>query len=287
MLLQHRARVRTIRWDDQDAGVAGAEQIVVEPTALDIHVRKQPAVLVSALLLASCVTPPQPATVTLTAAGPGPTPFSTATSLEGLPAGWRPYRLSRFKKFTDYKLVKTPEAGVVMASHAEASASGLEYPTSYDLREYPWLAWRWKVPKMVEGARNSLAHIEDSPARVVVIFEGGREQLPPGEQVNYDLAKAIAGTTLPYATLMYVWDDNLPYGTVVQHNLSSRVKSIVVGSKASLGTWVEERHNLLNDYKRAFGEDPPKVIAVGLMTDTDNSATVANAFYGDIRLLKN
>jgi hypothetical protein len=154
------------------------------------------------------------------------------------------------------------------------------------VREYPWLAWRWKVPKMVEGARNSAAHIEDSPARVVVTFEGGRDKLPPDEQINYDLAKAIAGTTLPYATLMYVWDDNLPYGTVVQHNMSSRVKSIVVGSKAGLGNWVEERHNLLEDYRRAFNEDPPRASAVGFMTDSDNSATVANAFYGDIQLLR-
>lgn len=242
--------------------------------------------MVAALLLSACVSAPPPATVTPDAEGPTPTPFSTATSLEGLPAGWRPYRLSRFKKYTEYKLVKTPEAGVVMAATADASASGLEYPTSFDVHEYPWLAWRWRVPKSIEGSRNSLAHIEDAPARMVVTFEGGRDKLPPEEQINYDLAKAIAGTTLPYATLMYVWDDNLPYGAVVQHNLSSRVKSIVVGSKASLGTWVEERHNLLNDYKRAFGEDPPKAMAVGFMTDSDNSATLANAFYGDILLLR-
>jgi hypothetical protein len=191
-----------------------------------------------------------------------------------------------FKKPTQYHLVNTAEEGVVIESRAHASASGLEYPTSFDLQEYPWLEWRWKVPKMVEGTRNSLAHIEDSPARMVVTFEGGRDKLAPDEQMNYDLAKAIAGTTMPYATLMYVWDDNLPYGTVVQHNMTTRVKSIVVGSKASLGSWVVERHNLLNDYRRAFREDPPRASAVGFMTDTDNTQTVAGAFYGDIRLLK-
>jgi hypothetical protein len=246
-----------------------------------------PAAIAAALLLASCaVTPPPAAEAPAAGADPNPTPFSTATTLDALPPGWRPYRLSRFKKFSEYHLVKTPDKGVVMEGTSDASASGLEYPTSFDVHEYPWLAWRWKVPKMVEGARNSAAHIEDSPARVVVTFEGGRDKLPPDEQINYDLAKAIAGTTLPYATLMYVWDDNLPYGTVVQHNMSSRVKSIVVGSKAGLGNWVEERHNLLEDYRRAFNEDPPRASAVGFMTDSDNSATVANAFYGDIQLLR-
>ena len=242
-----------------------------------------PAAILAALLLASCASMPPPAPVA-PAGDPSPTPFSTATSLEGLPEGWRPYRLARFKKLTEYRLVRSPEEGVVMASHADTSASGLEYPTTFDVREYPWLAWRWKVPKMIEGARNTLSHIEDSPARVVVTFEGGRDKLSPAEQMNYDLAKAMAGTTLPYATLMYVWDDTLPYGAVVQHNMTSRVKSIVVGSKAQLGNWVEERHNLLNDYRRAFNEDPPNAMAVGFMTDSDNSASVSSAYYGDIRI---
>jgi menaquinone-dependent protoporphyrinogen IX oxidase len=66
--------------------------------------------------------------------------------------------------------------------------------------------------------------------------------------------------------------------------MTSRVKSIVVGSKAQLGNWVEERHNLLNDYRRAFNEDPPNAMAVGFMTDSDNSASVVNAYYGDIRI---
>ena len=247
-----------------------------------------PAAVLAAVLLASCATVPPPDAVppAPSTGDPSPTPFSTAASLEGLPEGWRKYRLARFKKFTDYRLVKTPDQGVVIESLADASASGLEYPTSFDVHEYPWFAWRWKVPKMVEGTRNSLAHVEDSPARMVVTFEGGRDKLPPDEQMNYDLAKSIAGTTLPYATLMYIWDDTLPYGAVVQHNMSSRVKGIVVGSKAQLGTWVDEKHNLLNDYRRAFREDPPRGMAVGFMTDTDNSATVASALYGDIRLLK-
>jgi len=245
--------------------------------------------IVAGLLLASCasVAPPAPPTPPVAPGGdPSPAPFSTAASLAALPPGWRTYRLARFKKFSEYRLVQTADDGVVLESHSDSSASGLEYLTSFDVHEFPWLAWRWKVPKPIEGARNSLEHIEDSPARVVVTFEGGRDQLPPDEQINYDLAKAIAGTTLPFATLMYVWDDSLPYGAVVQHNLSTRVKAIVVGSKDTLGKWVEERHNLLNDYRRAFREEPPRAMAVGVMTDSDNSASVSGAFFGDIRLLR-
>ncbi len=78
--------------------------------------RLAPAAVLAAVLLASCATVPPPDAVPprLPRAIPSPTPFSTATSLEGLPEGWRKYRLARFKKFTDYRLVRTPDQGVVI-----------------------------------------------------------------------------------------------------------------------------------------------------------------------------
>ena len=45
-----------------------------------------------------------------------------------------------------------------------------------------------------------------------------------------------------------------------------------------------EKH-LVEDYRRAFGEDPPKVGAVAIMTDTDNTGEEAVAWYGAIRFL--
>jgi DUF3047 family protein len=51
------------------------------------------------------------------------------------------------------------------------------------------------------------------------------------------------------------------------------------------GKWIEEERNLVDDYRRAFGEDPPKVGAVAIMTDTDNTGEQAVAWYGAIRFL--
>jgi hypothetical protein len=59
---------------------------------------------------------------------------------------------------------------------------------------------------------------------------------------------------------------------------------VVAGSgQKDLGRWHEERVNLLEDYRRAFGEEPPRVKSVGVMTDSDNTGTRAEAYYGDIR----
>jgi hypothetical protein len=174
-----------------------------------------------------------------------------------------------------------------MRAVADSSASGLQFDTVVDLQEFPWLAWKWKVPETIAEANNSIASVEDSPARVVIFFEGSRDRLPAAEQINYDLAKAIAGNELPYATLMYIWENHLPEGAIITHHFTSRIKMIVAGSgRADLGVWHEERVNVLEDYRRAFGEEPPPVKSVGIMSDSDNTGARTVAYYGDIRFLR-
>jgi hypothetical protein len=71
---------------------------------------------------------------------------------------------------------------------------------------------------------------------------------------------------------------------VIPHHFSTRIQMIVAGSGTKdLGVWHEERVNLFDDYRRAFGEDPPRVKAVGIMSDADNTGARTIAWYGDIR----
>jgi hypothetical protein len=48
------------------------------------------------------------------------------------------------------------------------------------------------------------------------------------------------------------------------------------------GRWLSVRRNIVEDYRRAFGEPPPDVSAIAIMTDTDNTGESALAWYGDI-----
>lgn len=247
-------------------------------------IRPAHPILLAALLAGACATVPAPPREA--AGAPSPAPFSAATAHGELPAGWEPFRITRLKKPTDYRLVRH-DGKVVLEATADASASGLHFHTRADPREHPWLAWKWKVPQANGKADNTLAQAEDSPARVIVVFEGGRDRLPPHEQMNSDLAKAMGGNELPYATLMYIWENRLPEGAIIDHHFTSRVKMIVAASgRDHVGTWQEERVNLLEDYRRAFGEDPPRVRAVGVMSDSDNTRARTVAWYGDIRFEK-
>jgi len=50
------------------------------------------------------------------------------------------------------------------------------------------------------------------------------------------------------------------------------------------GTWVSEERNIFEDYRKMFGEEPPALGGVAIMTDTDDTQDEATAYYGDISL---
>ena len=77
-------------------------------------------------------------------------------------------------------------------------------------------------------------------------------------------------------------------GTIVSNPYTQRTKMIVVESgKKVLNTWNSEERNIFDDYIRAFGEKPPMISGIAIMTDSDNTKEDATAFYGDIQLRGN
>jgi hypothetical protein len=59
----------------------------------------------------------------------------------------------------------------------------------------------------------------------------------------------------------------------------------VESGNGNAGKWVNEERNIYEDYRKFFGEEPPLLGAVALMTDTDNTGEEAVAWYGDITLV--
>ena len=85
--------------------------------------------------------------------------------------------------------------------------------------------------------------------------------------------------------LEYVWDKNLPEGTIMSSPYFGNIKIIVVESGwQNVGNWAFEERNIYEDYKKAFGRKPGEVGAIALMTDTDNTASTAEANYDEIKV---
>jgi hypothetical protein len=212
-------------------------------------------------------------------------PFSGATAGGALPSGWQPLRLSALKRLTEYKLV-ADQGAVVLNAKADAAASGLLAVVDFDIKTAPVMQWRWKIRNLIDDQDNSNAAKEDSPARISLGFEGDKSKLGFRDRTASSLAKAGSGRELPYAQLVYIWSNDKPVGTVIENPHTKRVQMVVAASgAANVGKWVPLKRNVYDDFKRAFGEEPGRLMEVGILTDTDNTGGSTEAWYGDIEFV--
>ena len=231
------------------------------------------------LLVAGCATAPPES---MRAPPAEVSRFSGHAPGQTLPPGWEPWIFSGFKRPTEYRLVSLDGTTVVHAD-ARASASGLVHSLSLDPVKQPLLEWRWKVDRLIEKADNTNMDLEDSPVRLLVSFDGDLGSLPPKERIFFHSIRILTGQQLPYATLMYIRENRAPRETLIPSRHTSRIRMIVVESgKEKLGVWQQFSRNVVEDFRRAYGEEPGRITAVAVMTDSDNTGSKAQAWYGDI-----
>jgi hypothetical protein len=210
--------------------------------------------------------------------------FSQLSPGDPLPDGWARWGANSGKPPTVYRIVSNG-GRTALEAYAELGATGLYRQIRVDPHRQPILEWSWRVEGLIPEADVRFARKDDSAARIVVSFHGDPAKLDFEDRTQLRLVKAITGDRLPYAILMYVWANDVPVGTVVQHPHIGRIKIIVVESGTKhLGQWIPYRRNLVEDFRRAFGEDPGDLVSVGVLTDSDNVQHIAHGWYGDITL---
>jgi hypothetical protein len=96
----------------------------------------------------------------------------------------------------------------------------------------------------------------------------------------------VTGEEMPYATLMYVWCNQCEPGTVIASPRTDRIRKLVVESgPRRLNQWLDYERDIRADYERVFGEKPGALVGIGIMSDTDNTRSRSQAWYGPLRLL--
>ncbi|MBI4341197.1 MAG: DUF3047 domain-containing protein [Candidatus Omnitrophica bacterium] len=180
------------------------------------------------------------------------------------PLRWREIDV---KRRTDYAIVDL-EGRRCLKAHSRDGASILISPVGFDPSDHKWLSWEWRVDRLVEGEALRLKRGSDAPARLYVYFKS-------------------AGLPWQKRNLDYVWSSTLPVGTVLESPYSDSSKIIVVESgSAALGQWRRVERNLHDDYRRCFMEEPPPVVAIGVMNDTDNTHSEALAYFDELRIAR-
>jgi hypothetical protein len=198
--------------------------------------------------------------------------------------GWTPWVMHVSKRPTRYRTVTLDGARVLEAT-ADSSASGLMHPLGLDPAQRPILTWRWRIDATLADTDVGERHADDAPVRIVLGFDGDKSALPLKEQLFLERVRLLSGQDLPYATLMYVWDGRRAPGSVAVNANTARVRKIVVDSGAAgVRAWRAHRRDIVADFERAYGKKPGRLLAIGVMTDTDNTRQKARSWYGDIQL---
>lgn len=181
----------------------------------------------------------------------------------GVPAGWE--NVSFFKKRTDYWAVRAGtnsylRAVAVNGCSAFGTKLDLTPPTKLILR------WRWRIDGVNTNASDRVLKTFDHAGRVFVAFD------------------TFIG---PPRVLDYLWGNVEKTGTWIDHPESGRIKLLIVESgDAKARRWVTEERDVTADWKRAFdGRKMPKIVGVGVMTDSDSLGGTLAGDYADIELI--
>jgi hypothetical protein len=188
------------------------------------------------------------------------------------------------KQATEFVL-KQKSSQLVLQANAKSSASMLRQNLRIDPEKLGTLEFSWHVPALIAGADVGQRENDDSPARLVLAFEGDRSTFSAKNAMLNELSLALMGEPMPYATLMYIWCNKRPVGTVVHNPRTDRVRKLVVASGPNqLNQWLRFERDVRADFELAFGEAPGALLGIGVMTDSDNTQSNAMAWYGNIAL---
>ena len=192
--------------------------------------------------------------------------------------GIQHWQKKSFSGETTYSVMSLDGETVLKAS-SEDTASSLYRQKRIDLQKTPYINWSWliseKLPSMDERVKSG----DDHAARIYVVIGNG-----------------IPGWTSK--SLNYVWSSSQDAGQVWDNPFAgASVKLLSVrGRKDNTRQWYQEKRNTYQDLIQYFGDKGSEeanltayryISLIAIMTDTDNSNTKAEAYYGDIIFTEN
>ena len=205
-----------------------------------------------------------------------------------LGAAWRiaglPGQKAPLTRFTALRI----EGRDAVRIDAEASYGNLvqDLPGQAAPRRLHW-SWQLEQPNpAVEMARKAG---DDAAVKVCLAFEMPLEQVPFIERQVLRMARSKTGEPLPAATLCWAWGHGEAAGTLVPNPYSKRLRTIVLRNQGdATGRWFDEERDVEADFKRAFGEESPRLpplAALILAADADNTGGRSSALVAALRFV--
>jgi hypothetical protein len=200
---------------------------------------------------------------------------------------WRPVYFPKIKQHTVYKHESEGNQGYLKAE-SNASASALLYKGAFNVYDHPKVKWRWRVANVYQKGDVLTKAGDDYPLRIYILFQYDSARATVFQQAAYAIAKGIYGEYPPHSALNYIWANREDEkGLIVTNPYEKSAKMIALqGGPNRAGQWVKEEVNIIEDYRLAFGSDPPPVASIGIMNDSDNTKESAVSFIDFIEVFR-
>ncbi|MBI2525492.1 MAG: DUF3047 domain-containing protein [Candidatus Rokubacteria bacterium] len=187
--------------------------------------------------------------------------FSTA-KLGVFPAAWRPRDDAAREVYT----VEEEPGRRFLRARSRGLGVQAARPFEWDLAAYPVLSWQWRPLRFPAGSDERVARTNDSALAVYAVFPH---------------------TPVSVKSLKYIWSAVVSAGEQLSSsNGLTRVRVLRNGARGQ-GKWLEERVNVLEDYRSLFKEaEVPKPAGIAVLTDSDDTQSSAQGDYARFRVCR-
>lgn len=182
------------------------------------------------------------------------------------PKGWRNWPGQGDKAHEVYKVKDDGGNKVLAADDSKDYSVQIFKGPAWMVYDYPIVSWRWRAQALPKGANESNSATNDSACGVYVMFSQFKQY-----------------------GLKYVWSSTLPVGTITPKVVGKMYFVVLDSGAGSVGKWRSHKVNVLEDYKKAFGTEPPKDLqsqGIGILTDGNAVHTRAACDYDDFVRMK-
>jgi len=192
--------------------------------------------------------------------------FSVEKGPDGIPVGWT------LEKKTGNPEIKVEQSGdnAFVLLRSNNSSFGLKKDLKFELKDYPYLNWKWKVSRLPEKGDFLKKDTDDQAAQLYVLFP----------RFPAKLNTEIVG---------YLWESNSKNkGKEGESQAWSKSKVIVLqAGPEKLNQWIQEKRNVYEDYKKLFKKEPPKIGGISIYINTQHTQGRAESSFDHIYFSKN
>lgn len=204
-----------------------------------------------------------------------------------VPGGWK---LRRFPGHTRGAISEwVTEDGVrAVKLHSKGNLTFLEKSVDIDIKEYPFVTWKWKVDIIPDDIDERTKEGDDHSIRIFFVFQPDESR----QSIWYRLKRwiyldRIHGHAMGGRFTEYVWSSHLEKGDIISDPAKPSQKFMVIeGGSKKLGKWLSYERNLYEDFKTLYGEEPRRLVFIGMLNDMDQSGKEALSYIASLMFHK-